>query len=62
MTNLNQLYWLQLSKNIRINKPNTRLCDYNSSYMPPDHFYSIPCYSYFKINQDDSEPIEDLIE
>ncbi|CAD8198602.1 unnamed protein product [Paramecium pentaurelia] len=59
LTNLNQLYWLQLRNNIWINKPITRLCDYNSSFMPPDHFYSIPCYSYFAINQNDIEPLED---
>ncbi|CAD8085818.1 unnamed protein product [Paramecium primaurelia] len=62
LTNLNQLYWLQLRNNIWINKPISRLCDYNSSFMPPDHFYSIPCYSYFAINQNDIEPLEDSTE
>ncbi|CAD8116539.1 unnamed protein product [Paramecium sonneborni] len=59
LTNLNQLYWLQLRNNIWINKPITRLCDYNSTHMPPEHSYSIPCYQYFALNQNDIEPLED---
>ncbi|CAD8109365.1 unnamed protein product [Paramecium sonneborni] len=59
LTNLNQLYWFQLRNNIWINKPITRLCDYNSTHIPPDHSYSIPCYQYFALNQNDVEPLED---
>ncbi|CAD8208132.1 unnamed protein product [Paramecium octaurelia] len=62
LTNLNQLYWLQLKNNIWINKPITRLCDYNSSVLPLDHLISIPCYSYMALKQNDVEPLEDPIE
>ncbi|CAD8200352.1 unnamed protein product [Paramecium pentaurelia] len=62
LTNLNQLYWLQLKNNIWINKPISRLCDRNSTIMPSEHSYSIPCYQYFALNENDFEPFEDLTE
>ncbi|CAK61385.1 unnamed protein product (macronuclear) [Paramecium tetraurelia] len=62
LTNLNQLYWLQLRNKIWINKPITRPCDYNSSVLPSDHFISIPCYANMALKQNDVEPLEDPIE
>ncbi|CAK92707.1 unnamed protein product (macronuclear) [Paramecium tetraurelia] len=62
LTNLNQLYWLQLRNNIWIKKPISRPCDPESAHLPPEHSYSLPCYQYLALNQNDFEPLEDLTE
>ncbi|CAK56989.1 unnamed protein product (macronuclear) [Paramecium tetraurelia] len=47
LTNLNQLYWLQQQNEIIATSQISRMCDYFQPTLPPEHNYSILCFSTF---------------
>ncbi|CAD8201009.1 unnamed protein product [Paramecium pentaurelia] len=54
LTNLNQLYWIQLKSDIIATSQQPRMCDYYQPTMPQEHYYSILCFSRFGQEQNSS--------
>ncbi|CAD8090635.1 unnamed protein product [Paramecium sonneborni] len=59
LTNLNQIYWLELSNSINTTQQFSRTCDYNDTIIPEENKYSILCFSRFGLNQSEQSPYLD---
>ncbi|CAD8170333.1 unnamed protein product [Paramecium octaurelia] len=56
LTNLNQLYWLQLNNDIVTTQQLSRTCDYNQTNIPLENKYSILCFVRFGLEQNQQTP------
>ncbi|CAD8070780.1 unnamed protein product [Paramecium sonneborni] len=56
LTNLNQLYWLQLNNEINATQQLSRICDYNQTTIPIENSYSIQCFTRFGLLQTEQNP------
>ncbi|CAD8093859.1 unnamed protein product [Paramecium primaurelia] len=56
LTNLNQLYWMQLNNDIITTQQLSRTCDYNQTTIPYENNYSIICFSRFGLEQNEQNP------